>query len=59
MNSSASKFGVEGVRNFHRGANGSIGLSTRPRHRKWVFAGMLAAAAGVLVWRCVSGNVRR
>ena len=56
MNSSASKFGVEGVRNFHRGA---IGVATRPRHRKWVFAGMLAAAASMLVWRCVSGNLRR
>ena len=56
MNSSASKFGVEGVRNFHRVATG---VATRPRHRKWVFAGMLAAAAGVLVWRCVIGNVRR
>lgn len=52
MNNSAAKFGIEGVKNYHRGV---AACAARPGNRKWVFAGMLAAAAGVLVWRSLSG----
>jgi hypothetical protein len=56
MNSVANKYGMDGVRQFHRVASTAC---ARPTHRKWVFAGMLAAAAGVLVWRAVSGTTKR
>lgn len=59
MDSRTAPLGVEGIRNFHRGVTAITAITPRPRHRKWVFAGMLAAAAGMLVWRCVSGTPRR
>ncbi len=59
MNNNANKLVTEGVIQFHRGACRAGATSSGPRQRKWVFAGMLAAAAGVLVWRCVSGPVRK
>jgi hypothetical protein len=56
MNSKTAPLGREGIRNFHQGVTA---ITQRPHHRKWVFAGMLAAAAGMLVWRFVRATPRR
>ena len=59
MDSRTAPLGFEGIRNLHRGVTAITAITQHPRHRKWVFAGMLAAAAGMLVWRCVSGGTSR
>lgn len=59
MDSRTAPLGFEGIRNLHRGVTAITAITQHPRHRKWVFAGMLAAAAGMLVWRCVVGGTSR